>query len=71
MKGKIHIRSSHVSMKGFTFRKGFTQVVHMYLWPDSYVGRDSYKEFTCIYGGIHIRSSHISMEGFIYREEFI
>ena len=38
---------------------------------DSYEGRDSYKEFTCIYdgihiyGGIHIRSSHVSMEGFI------
>ena len=43
----------------------------MYLWQDSYVGRDSYKEFTCIYGEIPIRSSHISMEGFIYREEFI
>ena len=37
----------------------------MYFW------RDSYKEFTCIYGGIHIGSSHISMEGFIYTEEFI
>ena len=49
----------------------------MYLWKDSYAGKDSYKEFTCIYGGIHtyggihIRSSHISMDGFIYREEFI
>ena len=43
----------------------------MYLWPDSYVGRDSYKEFTCIYGGIQIRSSHISMEGFIRMEGFI
>ena len=43
----------------------------MYLSADSYIWRDSYKEFTCLYGGIHIRSSHISMEGFIYREEFI
>ena len=43
----------------------------MYLWPDSYIARDSDKEFTCIYGGVHIRSSHISMEGFIYSEEFI
>ena len=37
----------------------------MYLW------RDSYQEFTYIYGGIHIkggihlRSSHVSMEEFI------
>ena len=43
----------------------------MYLWPDSYVGRDLYKEFSCIYGGshmyggIHIRSSRVSTEGFI------
>ena len=37
----------------------------MYLW------RDSYKEFTCIFGGIHIVNSYISMEGFIYREEII
>ena len=42
----------------------------MYLWPDSHVRRDSYKEFTCLYGGIHIRSSHISMEGFKCMEEF-
>ena len=39
----------------------------MYLWRDSSVGRDSYKEFTCIYGGthllgeVHIRSSYLSM----------
>ena len=52
-------------MEGFIFRKGFIQGVHMYLW------RDSYKEFTYIYGGIHmkgeihIRSSHLSVEGFI------
>ena len=43
----------------------------MYLW------RDSYKEFTCIYGGIHIkgeihiRSSHVSMVGFICKEGFV
>ena len=49
----------------------------MYLWRDSYVGRDSYKEFICIYEGIdmqgeiHIRSSHVSMEGFICEEAFI
>ena len=49
----------------------------MNLWPDSYIGRDSYKEFTCIYGGIHIyggnhiRSSHVSMARLIFREGFI
>ena len=43
----------------------------MYLCVDSYIGRDSNKEFTCMYGGIHIRCSHISMVVFIYREEFI
>ena len=49
----------------------------MYLWGDSYIGRDSCKEFTCIYGGnhllgeVHIRSSYLSMEGFICREGFI
>ena len=43
----------------------------MYIW------RDSYKEFTYIYGGInlkgefHIRCSHVSMTEFIYREGFI
>ena len=43
----------------------------MYLWRNSYLGRDLYKEFTCIYGGIHkpgrihIRNSHVSMEGII------
>ena len=42
-----------------------------------YLYRDSYKEFTYIYGGIHmkgdihIRSSHVSMTGLIYRERFI
>ena len=40
----------------------------MYLWRDSHLGRDSYKEFTHIYGGIHKGSSYISMEEFIYRE---
>ena len=42
-----------------------------------YLCKDSYKEFTYIYGGIHmkgeihIRSSHVSMTGFIYRGRFI
>ena len=35
-------------MEGFSFRKGFIQGFHMYLWRDSYVGKDSYKELTCI-----------------------
>ena len=43
----------------------------MYLWRDSHLGRDSYKEFTRIYGLIDKGSSHISMGGFIYREESI
>ena len=47
----------------------------MYLWSDSYVRRDSSKEFTCMFGGIHIRSSHISMgdsyEGRDSDKEFI
>ena len=43
----------------------------MYLWQDSYVAKDSYKEFTSIYAGIHIGSSYLSMEGFISRESFI
>ena len=49
----------------------------MYLWRYSYVGRNSYKKFKCIYGGIHIyggipiRNSHTSMEVFIDREVFI
>ena len=49
----------------------------MCLWRDSYLGRDLYKEFTCIYGGIHmkgrihVRSSHVAMEGFIYSDDFI
>ena len=57
-----------MSLEGLTFRKRFIQGVHMYLWQDSHVARDSYKAFICIYGrihmngGIHIRSSHISME---------
>ena len=58
-------------MEGFIFRKGLIQGVHMYLWQDSYVAKDSYKEFTSIYAGIHIGSSYISMEGFISRERFI
>ena len=48
MKEEIHIRSSHVSMEGLIFRKGFIRGFHMYLWRDSYVGKDSYKELTCI-----------------------
>ena len=43
----------------------------MYVWWDSYLGRDSYKEFTCIYVGIHKRTSHRSMDGLICREGFI
>ena len=43
----------------------------MYLWLHSHLGRDSYKDFTRIFGGIHKGSSNISMEGFIYQEEFI
>ena len=42
MYGGIHIRSSHISMGGFI------SGVHMYIW------RNSYREFTYIYGGIHI-----------------
>ena len=57
--------------------EGFIKGVHIDLWRDSYAGRDSYKEFICIYrgidmqGGIHIRSSHVSMERSIGREGFI
>ena len=40
----------------------------MYLWRYSGLGRDSYKEFTHIYGGINKGSSYISMEEFICRE---
>ena len=43
----------------------------MYLWPDSYVRRDTYKEFTCIDGGIYTRRSHVFMAGFICSEGFI
>ena len=41
-------------MAGFICREGFILGVPMYLWRDWYVGRDSYKEFPCIYGGIDI-----------------
>ena len=57
--------------------EGFIKQFHIDLWRDSNVGRDSYKEFICIYEGIdmqgeiHIRSSHVSMEGFICEEAFI
>ena len=60
-----------MSMEEFIFREGFMFGVHMYLWWDSYLGRDSYKEFTCIYVGIHKRTSHRSMERLICREGFI
>ena len=40
----------------------------MYLWQDSPIGRDSYKELTQIYGAIHKVSSYMSMEEFIGRE---
>ena len=43
----------------------------MRLFWDSYLGRDSFKEFTCIYVGIHKRTSRRSMEGFISREGFV
>ena len=59
------IRRSYISMAGFICREGFIYGVHIYLWRDSYIGRNSYKDFTCIYDRIHIRSSHASMEGFI------
>ena len=65
IEGGIHISSSDVCMEGLIFRKGFIQGVHMYLWQDSYVGKDPYKVFTCIYAGIHLGSSHTSIEGFI------
>ena len=52
--GRDSYKELNVSMKGFTFRKGFIQGVHMYLWQDSYVGRDSYKAFIYIYGRIHM-----------------
>ena len=65
MLGMIHIRSSCVSTEVLIKR------VHIYLWRYSYVGRDSYREFTFMYAWIHKRTSHRSMEGFIYREEFI
>ena len=58
-------------MEGFIFRKGFVQGVQMYLWWDSDVGKDSYKEFKCIYGGIHRVSSYIPMDEFICSELFI
>ena len=58
-------------MQGFISRERLISGVDMCLWSDSYVRRDSYKEFTYIYGGVHIRSSHVSMKGFIDTEEFI
>ena len=48
MEGVSHIGSSHESMEGFI------EGVHIYLWGVSYEGRNSYKEFTCIYERIHI-----------------
>ena len=52
-------------MQGFISRGRLISGVDMYVWSESYVRRDSYKEFTYIYEGIHIRSSHISIKGFI------
>ena len=52
-------------MQGFISRERLISAVDMYLRSDSYVKRDSDKEFTSICGGIHIRSSHVYMEGFI------
>ena len=52
-------------MKGHVSLEEFIKGVHIYLWMNLYVGRDSYNEFTCIDGGIQIRSSHISMGEFI------
>ena len=43
----------------------------MYLWRDSRLEMDSYKEFTHIYGENHKGSSYMSMEVFILREGFI
>ena len=68
MKGEIQIKSSHISMTGFIYRDEFISRVHMYLWRDSRLGRDSYKKFTHIYGGIHKVSSYMCMEEFICRE---
>ena len=48
IKGGIHPRISHVSMEGFIIG------AHIYLWRDSYIRRNSYKELTCIYSEIHI-----------------
>ena len=52
-------------MQVFISRERLISGVDMYLWSDSYVRRDSYKDFICIYGGIHIRSSHVYMKTFI------
>ena len=52
-------------MATFTFREGFIQGVHTYLW------RDSQTEFIYVYGGIymegviHIRSLYVPMERLI------
>ena len=40
----------------------------MHLCVDSYIGRDSNKEFIYVYGGTHKVSSYMSMEEFIGRE---
>ena len=40
----------------------------MYLWRDSRLGTDSYKEFPHISGGTHKGSSYISTEEFISSE---
>ena len=48
------MRTSHVSMTRFIFMEGFISGVHTYLSRDSYIVRNSDKEFRCIYGRIHI-----------------
>ena len=52
--GGINIRSTHISMEVFICTEGFLEGVLMYLWKDSDIWRNFYKEFTCIYGDIHI-----------------
>ena len=51
--------------------EGFIKRVHIYLWWDSYLGRDSYKEFTCIYVGIH-KGLHIDLwrDSYVGRDSY-
>ena len=55
-------------MEGLIYREEFISGFHMYLWQDSPLGRDSYKELTHIYGDIHKVSSYMSMKELIYRD---